>query len=93
MSCPSSRRDYEDLWHALAKSSMDDIAERLTSARHRQIDAISAMDEATFHARSTTLWQELSPDGHSAAWVAAKTFQHTWEHGNSILRFALFAPA
>jgi hypothetical protein len=24
--------------------------------------------------------------------VATKTFQHTWEHGNAILRVALFAP-
>ena len=26
------------------------------------------------------------------SWVATKTFQHTWEHGNAILRVALFTP-
>lgn len=85
--------DYEALWQALSKSPLDDIAARLRSARHRQIEAISSMDHARFHARSTTLWHELTPAGHSADWVAAKTFQHTWEHGNSILQFALFVPS
>ena len=85
--------DYENLWQAVSKSPLDDIAARLWAARHRQIDAISSMDDARFHARSTTLWHELTPAGHSAAWVAAKTFQHTWAHGNSLLQFALFVPS
>lgn len=52
------------------------------------------MDDDLFQALTTTLWKDDSaPEGHSAAWVAAKTFQHTWEHGNSIFRIALFAPA
>jgi hypothetical protein len=25
-------------------------------------------------------------------WIATKTFQHTWEHGNALLRLALYAP-
>lgn len=36
------------------------------------------------------LWSERLR--HSAGWVAAKTFQHTWEHGNFLLRVALFSP-
>jgi hypothetical protein len=85
--------DYEALWQVLSKSPLDDIAARFSAARRRQIEAISSMDDALFHARSTSLWHELTPAGHSAAWVAAKTFQHTWEHGNSILQFALFVPS
>jgi hypothetical protein len=84
--------DYEAHWQALATLPQLEIAARLTAARRRQIDAIAAMDDDRFHARSTALWRELTPEGHSAAWVAAKTFQHTWEHGTSIFRFALFAP-
>lgn len=85
--------DYEDRWLALARLPLDDIAQRLSAARNRQIDAIAAMDADRFHALTTTLWQtDPASGGHSAAWVATKTFQHTWEHGNSILRIALFAP-
>ncbi len=86
--------DYEVRWHALSKSPLEEIARRLSDARSRQVDAISAMSDELFQASTTTLWTDvLAADGHSAAWVAAKTFQHTWEHGNSILCIALFAPS
>ena len=86
--------DYESLWQALTNSRLDEIAQRLLAARSRQVDAILAMDDDLFQAPETTLWTDvLAADGHSAAWVAAKTFQHTWEHGNSILCIAVFAPS
>jgi len=85
--------DYEELWQALSSAPIDEIARRFSTARKRQIDAIAAMRDDRFNEPATTFWQDvLSQRGHSAAWVAAKTFQHTWEHGNSILRIALFAP-
>ena len=87
-------RDYEARWQALSKSPLDEIAQRLSRARSRQADAVSEMSDELFQAPTTTLWTDvLAADGHSAAWVATKTFQHTWEHGNSILCFALFAPS
>jgi hypothetical protein len=86
--------DYEAHWQALSKSPLDEIVQRLSAARSRQLDAISVMSGDLFQAPTTTLWTDvLAADGHSAAWVAAKTFQHTWEHGNSILCVALFAPS
>ena len=85
--------DYEALWEALAARPMEDIANRLSTARARQVAAVAAMSDERFHALATTLWQGVAGAArHSAAWVAAKTVQHTWEHGNSIFRFALFAP-
>jgi hypothetical protein len=86
--------DYETLWQELATCSMDEIAQRLSHARARQIDAVTAMSEERFQTPATTLWQGVGGQpGHAAAWVAAKTIQHTWEHGDSIFRIALFAPA
>jgi hypothetical protein len=86
--------DYEARWQALSMSPLDEIAQRLSRARLRQADAVSAMSDELFQAPTTTLWTDvLAADGHSAAWVATKTFQHTWEHGNSILCIALFAPS
>ena len=85
--------NYDSLWQELAQSPMDVIASRFSAARLRQVDTLSSMSEERFQTLATTLWlDQLEAEGHSAAWVAAKTFQHTWEHGDSILRIALFAP-
>ena len=46
-----------------------------------------------FNDPKTMLWSGRNAGRpHPLSWVATKTFQHTWEHGNSILRVALFAP-
>jgi hypothetical protein len=88
-----SESDYESLWQALATAPIGEIAEELSEARSRQIAALEAMSDERFHVPATTLWQEEADGiGHPAAWVAAKTVQHTWEHGSSIFRIALFAP-
>jgi hypothetical protein len=84
--------DFDDRSQQLATEPIEVIAGRLRSARARQIHAIAAMTEERFHLPATTLWAEVKPGIHSAAWVAAKTFQHTWDHGNAILQVALFAP-
>ena len=70
--------DYEARWQALSIAPLDEIAQRLSSARSRQVDAVSAMSDDQFEASATTLWADvLAADGHSAAWISAKTFQHT----------------
>jgi hypothetical protein len=79
---------------ALAKESFDTILCRLGEARVRQLELVDQFADARWNERATPLFATgmhgTSP--HSAAWVANKTFQHTWEHGNAILRMALFAP-
>jgi DinB superfamily len=66
------------------------IVERLTAVRRREIDAVSAFSSERFNESVVGLWSEhLS---HCAGWVAAKTFQHPWEHGNFVLRVGLFSP-
>src|SRR5262245_59494972 len=85
--------NYDYLWEQLATEPIDVITERLKAARTRQVRAITAMPADRFHEPGTTLWKELEAGGHSAAWVASKTFQHTWEHGSSIMQVALFAPS
>jgi hypothetical protein len=86
-------RAYDDRWLALSASPVAELLRLLTDARARQVAAIAAIDDARFHALATVLWRDdPSQEGHSAAWVATKTVQHTWEHGNSILQLALFGP-
>ena len=81
---------------AIADQPLPALLDRLRRARQRQIETVEAFDPERFNVPVTPLWGEGYPRYgsrlHSAAWVATKTFQHTWEHGNAILRLALFSP-
>jgi hypothetical protein len=79
---------------ALASDPLDVLVERLTAGRERHIELASAFGPRDWNRR----WSPVFNSGihgsvpHSPAWVANKTFQHTWEHGNTMLRAALFTP-
>ncbi|MEX1253214.1 MAG: DinB family protein [Dehalococcoidia bacterium] len=81
---------------AIADQPLDALMARLRSARGRQIEVVKDFPAERFSAPLTPLWGRHYPlygdHLHSAGWVASKTFQHTWEHGNAILRVALYAP-
>jgi hypothetical protein len=79
---------------ALSHAPVSEIMRRLVAGRADQIASVAGYDEDRFNAPVTPLWASgrHGAPPHSAGWVATKTFQHTWEHGNAILRMALFAP-
>jgi DinB superfamily len=88
------RRGGDESWFyndalALSARPIEAMLSRLRSARQQQIDVVESLGEARLNSGVTPLWPE--PE-HTAGWVATKTFQHTWEHGNAILQVALFAP-
>jgi hypothetical protein len=74
---------------ALAVEPLEAILDRLRAARRRQIDALQAMTDQRFESATTRRW---SRGPSTVAWVAAKTVQHTWEHGNAVMQIALFFP-
>jgi hypothetical protein len=74
---------------ALAAQPLETILARLRAARRRQVDALRAMTDGRFESATTRHW---GSGPHTPAWVAAKTLQHTWEHGNSVMQIALFYP-
>jgi hypothetical protein len=67
-----------------------ELVARLRTARDAQATMVESFSDDQFNARVTPLFGQGKK--HSAGWIATKTFQHTWEHGNAILRMALFAP-
>lgn len=79
---------------ALAKEEFAAIIMRLQKERRAHIDIVERFPNERWNKPATPLFASgvHGPSPHSAAWVANKTFQHTWEHGNAILRMALFAP-
>jgi hypothetical protein len=79
---------------SLSSSPLDVLLERLRSARLEQVRLVDAFEESRWNAAVCPLWNtgRHGSSLHSSAWVASKTFQHCWEHGNAVLRMALFAP-
>jgi hypothetical protein len=77
-----------------SEGPMERLLERLRQARARQAAAVRSLSEERLNAPLCTLWGPgLGVPAHPAGWIAAKTFQHTWEHGTTIQQLALFAPA
>jgi DinB superfamily len=74
---------------ALAAEPLEGILDRLRAARQRQVAALRAMTDQRFATATTLRWGRHPKP---AAWVAAKTVQHTWEHGNTVMQIALFFP-
>jgi hypothetical protein len=71
------------------------LLDRYRAAREQGIAVIKSFTAERFNDRICPLWQGSPVHGRSLqppGWVAMKTVQHSWEHGNALLRLALFAP-
>ena len=79
---------------ALSSQPLDALISRLEEARARQVDIVQSFSAVDWNRRwSPAFSSGLHGNGpHSPAWIATKSFQHTWEHGSAVLRAALFAP-
>jgi hypothetical protein len=85
-----------------AGAPVGQLMERLRAARLRHIELVEGFDPGGFNTPITPLWSaSRGPGGkhkwdgallQPPGWLASKTFQHTWEHGNAVLRMALLAP-
>lgn len=88
---PSGAEDWfergaEDLSRELVAA----IVARLHAARHGQIESVRRFTATHFNTPATPLWGGRQGPLQSAGWVAAKTIQHTWDHGNMVMQAALF---
>jgi hypothetical protein len=87
---PAPEWDASEL--ALAEDRMEEALALLRTARQRQVEAARRFDDERFNEPLCPIWAQVPGDRHPAGWVATKTVQHTWEHGNAALQAALFAP-
>lgn len=65
------------------------LLDRLHMVRAEGVHLVESFSDGAFNAPVMPLWP---PEMRSPGWLATKTFQHTWEHGNAVLRLVLFAP-
>lgn len=71
------------------------LMDRFRTAREREIGIVESFAKERFNEPVCPLWGGTGRHGAAlqpAGWVATKTFQHSWEHGNALLRLALFVP-
>jgi hypothetical protein len=59
----------------------------LEAGREAQAALLAVLDPSAWHASVATVWGDMPP-----RWVVSKTYQHTAEHTNDVLRIALFWP-
>ncbi len=78
----------------LGENPLAEIVDRLRLARLEQIRIVECFSTESFNRPLTRLWStgESESRMESAGWVTAKTVQHTGEHANHLLRFAIFNP-
>ena len=91
-----STKSHLEQWFAqdaldIADRPVHELMARFADAHRRQADVVNSFSDEAFNKPATPLFADGS-GMKSAGWIATKTFQHAWEHGNAILRMALFAP-
>ena len=65
--------------------SYETILDLFTKGRDEQINMLAQFDDTHWEETQKAVWGE--PTLH---WVVSKTFQHTMEHGNTLMRLILF---
>lgn len=77
--------DDDDAWALAQGRPMSQLLEAFGSIRQEQIQLLDALASADWAAPRTTLWGD-----RPLVWIVTKTFQHTYEHGDTILRMGLW---
>lgn len=62
-----------------------DLKKEFRAVRDEQIGLLSELSEEAWHEKREAVWGPVS-----LLWVVSKTYQHTAEHTNDLLRIALF---
>ena len=76
--------DEEGAW-ADNRDDINQLLARLQTVRAQQIALLPQFDAATWDQVCDAIWGPVS-----LRWVVSKTYQHTAEHTNDVLRIALF---
>ena len=85
---PSMGEDWQDndaAWESGPRYSMAQYLEEFQAVRQEQLLLLDQLVPADWTALRKTGWGEKS-----LAWIVTKTFQHTYEHGDTLLRMGLW---
>jgi hypothetical protein len=74
----------DEAWSAVQDRSVEDFIADFQAVRQEQIALIDQFTTDDWTTPRETIWDPLP-----LRWVVMKTYQHTWEHGDTLLRMAL----
>lgn len=77
--------DDEDAWRLARRQPMSHFLAAFRAIRQEQLQLLEQLAAVDWTAQRATLWGPKP-----LSWLVAKTFQHTYEHGNTLLRMGLW---
>ena len=75
----------EDADWSKTEETVETLLEKFKSVRAEQIALLPKFDTAAWSSTCETIWGSMS-----LLWVVSKTYQHTAEHINDVMRIGLF---
>lgn len=73
----------EDFW--TDESHHTNLIQKLKKFRKEQVEVIKQLNDEQWDETKSTIWGERSIE-----WIVSKTIQHSFEHGNKMMRHGLF---
>ncbi|MBE3143746.1 MAG: DinB family protein, partial [Planctomycetes bacterium] len=83
--CPSTDGVDEDVAWAEGQENVESLLAEFRKVRVEQVALLPRLDDAVWNAVHETVWGPVT-----LLWVVSKTYQHTTEHINDVMRIALF---
>ena len=77
--------DNDEAWGATSAVSPKDLIERFWDVRRQELALLSDLQGVDWSAPRETIWG-VKP----LSWVVSKTYQHTFEHGDTLMRMGLW---
>lgn len=78
-------QDDDNAWANVENRSFEDLKSKFLTIRHQQIALFDQLVDADWDTPRETLWGEKP-----LSMIVTKTFQHTYEHGDTLLRMGLW---
>jgi hypothetical protein len=72
-------------WKDESSQSMERLLEKFQAVRQEQLVLLDHLNAVNWTGLRKTGWGQKS-----LAWIVTKTFQHTYEHGDTLLRMGLW---
>jgi len=77
--------DDDNAWAKVQNRGFDELTSAFRSVRQQQIELLNKLINADWNTPRETLWRHKP-----LSMIVTKTFQHTYEHGDTLLRMGLW---
>ena len=82
---PTDDLDEDKAWEYIQSESLENLLLEFRKVRAEQIVLLEKFDESIWNTTREAVWGSVT-----LLWVVSKTYQHTAEHTNDVMRIGLF---